>query len=128
MATEVAKSQTVNFPCACMRLLLGANLCLLGACPWLGWVQSMRKLGARETYSVETYSVGTYSPAIALLLVAIGFQLVFCWFVVAVGLLLVCSWFAFGCWLLVSSGFAACVQQLVCCCCRFAVGLQSDCC
>ena len=27
--------------------LLGANLCLLGACLWLGWVQSMRKLGAK---------------------------------------------------------------------------------
>ena len=23
------------------------NLCLLGACLWLGWVQSMRKLGAK---------------------------------------------------------------------------------
>ncbi len=30
-----------------MRLLLGANLCLLGACLWLGWVQSMRLLGAK---------------------------------------------------------------------------------
>ena len=28
-------------------LLLGACLCLLGACLWLGWVQSMRKLGAK---------------------------------------------------------------------------------
>ena len=24
------------------------NLCLLGACLWLGWVQSMRKLGAKS--------------------------------------------------------------------------------
>ena len=27
-------------------ILLGACLCLLGACLWLGWVQSLRKLGA----------------------------------------------------------------------------------
>ena len=46
-------------------LLLGACLCLLGACLWLGWVQSMRKLGAKymDTFGCMSIPFGCMSMA-----------------------------------------------------------------
>ena len=48
---------------ACMRLLLGACIRLFGACLWSGWVQSMRKLGAKyaETLGCKYAVVGCKS-------------------------------------------------------------------
>ena len=39
------------------------SLCLLGACPWLGWVQSMRKLGAKymDTFGCMSMPFGGMS-------------------------------------------------------------------
>ena len=50
---------------ACMRLLLGACMRLLGACLWLGWVQSMRKLGAKymDTFGCMSIPFGCMSMA-----------------------------------------------------------------
>ena len=44
-------------------LLLGQSLCLLGACLWLGWVQSMRKLGAKymDTFGCMSMPFGCMS-------------------------------------------------------------------
>ena len=39
------------------------SLCLLGACPWLGWVQSIRKLGAKymDTFGCMSMPFGCMS-------------------------------------------------------------------
>ena len=41
------------------------SLCLLGACLWLGWVQSMRKLGAKymDTFGCMSMPFGCMSMA-----------------------------------------------------------------
>ena len=46
-------------------LLLGAKSMLLGACLWLGWVQRMRKLGAKymDTFGCMSIPFGCMSMA-----------------------------------------------------------------